>query len=39
MQTTVVIVPVDRIADWDSFHSVFKETLGFSDFYGRNMDA
>jgi RNAse (barnase) inhibitor barstar len=39
MQTTVVIVPVDRIADWDSFHSVFKETLGFPDFYGRNMDA
>lgn len=28
-----------RITDWDSFHSVFAETLGFPDFYGRNMNA
>jgi RNAse (barnase) inhibitor barstar len=28
-----------RITDWDSFNSVFAETLGFPDFYGRNMDA
>jgi hypothetical protein len=28
-----------KIADWDSFHSHFAETLGFPDFYGRNMDA
>ena len=28
-----------RITDWDSFHSVFVETMGFPDFYGKNMDA
>jgi len=39
MQTTVVTIPTDRITDWDSFHSVFKEVLGFPDFYGRNMNA
>src|SRR5580704_14941378 len=27
------------IIDWDSFHSVFAEILGFPDFYGRNMNA
>jgi hypothetical protein len=25
--------------DEDSFHSVFADTLGFPDFYGRNMNA
>jgi RNAse (barnase) inhibitor barstar len=28
-----------RITDWDSFHSVFAETFGFPDFYGRNQNA
>jgi RNAse (barnase) inhibitor barstar len=28
-----------KITDWDSFHSVFSETMGFPDFYGRNMNA
>ena len=28
-----------RITDWDSFHSVFAETLGFPDFCGCNMNA
>jgi hypothetical protein len=28
-----------RITNWDSFHSVFAETFGFPDFYGRNMNA
>ena len=28
-----------RITDWDSYHSVFAETMGFPDFYGRNQDA
>ena len=28
-----------NITDWDSFHSVFAETMGFPEFYGRNMDA
>jgi RNAse (barnase) inhibitor barstar len=39
MQTTVVTIQADRITDWDSFHSVFKEALSFPDFYGRNMNA
>ena len=28
-----------RITDWETFHDVFAETLGFPGFYGRNMDA
>ncbi len=28
-----------QITDWASFHSLFKEALGFPDFYGMNMDA
>ncbi len=35
----IITIPVDQIQDWDSFHSVFRSTLGFPDFYGRNMDA
>lgn len=27
------------IADFESFHDVFKDLMGFPDFYGRNMDA
>ena len=38
-QATIVSIPTERIHDWDSFHSVFQEVLGFPDFYGRNMDA
>jgi len=32
-------INADLIIDWDSFHDIFKITLGFPDFYGRNMDA
>jgi hypothetical protein len=39
MRTTIITIPVDQIADWDSFHSVFQTALGFPAFYGRNMDA
>lgn len=39
MKPVVVKIPVDKIHDWDSFHTVFAETLGFPDFYGRNMNA
>jgi barstar (barnase inhibitor) len=39
MQTTVVVIPVEQITSWDSFHTVFQAALGFADFYGRNMDA
>jgi hypothetical protein len=39
MQTAVVTIPTDRIADWDSFHAVFQAAFGFFEFYGANMDA
>ena len=35
----IIDVPVSRITDWDSFHDTFAATLGFPDFYGRNLDA
>ena len=35
----VVTLPTDEIRDRASFHSVCQRTLGFPDFYGRNMDA
>ena len=35
----VITVPVHEIADWPTFHDVFKKALGFPDFYGRNMNA
>ena len=35
----VVRIPTARITDWDSFHRVFAEIMGFPDFYGRNMSA
>jgi len=34
-----VTIPVDKIADWPSFHYIFQGELGFPDFYGRNMNA
>jgi len=30
---------MSSVKSWGSFHTVFKEALGFPDFYGRNMDA
>jgi hypothetical protein len=39
MEPVVIAIPVDRISDWASFHEIFKNALGFPDFYGRNMDA
>lgn len=39
MDTKVIAVPVDRIVDWESFHQIFQDTLGFPAFYGRNMNA
>jgi Barstar (barnase inhibitor) len=35
----VIEVPMSQIRDWDTFHDTFAQTLGFPDFYGRNMDA
>lgn len=39
MQTLIIPVPTDRITDWDSFHAVFADCLGFPDDYGANMNA
>ena len=36
---SIVKIDTGRIHDWDTFHSVFAEALGFPGFYGRNMDA
>jgi len=38
-QTTIVTIPAEQIEDWASFHRVFREVLGFPDFYGCNMNA
>ena len=35
----LVRIPTSRITDWESFHRVFAETMGFPTFYGRNMSA
>lgn len=35
----VVRIDTTRICDWESFHAVFKEAMGFPAFYGANMDA
>lgn len=32
-------IDTTSIHDWASFHEVFKEALGFPDFFGANMDA
>lgn len=39
MNSRIVEIPVERILDWESFHEVFRQTLGFPKFYGNNMDA
>jgi RNAse (barnase) inhibitor barstar len=36
---TYVKIDLNRIVDQESFHDVFKETMGFPEFYGRNMSA
>ena len=35
----LIRIDATRIRDWDSFHAVFRETMGFPDFYGANMNA
>lgn len=39
MKSQAIKLQTTGITDWESFHSVFAETLGFPKFYGRNMDA
>lgn len=35
----IVEIDCSEIRDWESFHNVFSRSLGFPNFYGRNMDA
>jgi hypothetical protein len=35
----LVKLDTHRITDWESFHQVFAEVLGFPAFYGRNLNA
>ena len=37
--TKNVKIDGNKIKDWDSFHDLFSQTLGFSSSYGRNMNA
>ncbi|MGE3802657.1 MAG: barstar family protein [Candidatus Kapaibacterium sp.] len=37
MQT--VKIETRLISDWKSFHDLFRNILGFPEFYGENMDA
>jgi hypothetical protein len=32
-------INADLIRNWNDFHDLFSKTLGFPEFYGRNMDA
>lgn len=34
-----VKIDCSRIKNWSDFHDIFKKTIGFPEFYGRNMDA
>lgn len=35
----LVRIDTTKISDWQSFHQVFKETLGSPDYYGTNGNA
>ena len=37
--TKNVSVDGSKITNWETFHNLFEELLGFPGFYGRNMDA
>ena len=39
MAYTQVAIDCAQIHDWETFHSVFAEILGFPNVYGRNMNA
>ena len=39
LMTKNIQIDGSRIEDWNSFHDIFSKTLGFPEFYGRNMDA
>ena len=35
----IIYLDCKSVGDWQSFHKLFADTLGFPDFYGSNMDA
>jgi len=35
----IVTIDLSAVIDWESFHAVFAEVMGFPGFYGRNMNA
>lgn len=35
----IVKIDCQKIVDWETFHDVFTDAMGFPGFYGRNMDA
>ena len=39
MQYAEVSINLHEINSWPSFHAIFKQKMGFPDFYGNNMDA
>lgn len=39
MNAPLVQIDCSKITNRDTFHNLFRDTLGFPDFYGRNMDA
>jgi RNAse (barnase) inhibitor barstar len=39
MKSQTAKIQTKRITNWDSFHSVFAEAMGFPSFYGKNMNA
>jgi hypothetical protein len=39
LNMATVRLDTSSISDWNSFHTTCRETFGFPDFYGRNMDA
>ena len=36
---TTIDIDASKITDFDTFHEVFRNTLGFTDGYGNNMNA
>jgi hypothetical protein len=35
----IINIDTNKIKNWDSFHLIFKNTFGFPDYYGENMNA
>jgi RNAse (barnase) inhibitor barstar len=34
-----VVINTAKLSNWNSFHSYFKRTFGFPEFYGNNLNA